>query len=94
MKATMKADRYGTVMTPLAAMPERERDGLVRSFAKLSETERLVIARDNPVLYSDLKRQQRSIELDVDNTNVSEIISEIKSYLLEVFSLQELYTIL
>lgn len=93
MKATMKADRYGTVMTPLAAMPERERDGLVRSFAKLSETERLIIARDNPVLYGDLKRQQRAAGGNKDIAEIRGILDEFTPYymdfLLTYFNLLE-----
>ena len=74
-------------------MPEKERKELTRSFSKLPETERLVIARDNPALYGYLKRQQRSIEVGVDDKDVSEIISEIKSYLLEVFDFYDLFTV-
>ena len=94
MKAIMKADRYGTAMTPLAAMPEKEREELTRSFSKLPETERLIIARDNPALYGYLKRQQqRSAGGNKDIAEIRGILDEFTPYymdfLLTYFNLLE-----
>lgn len=88
----MKADIHNNVISPLAYLSERERGEVVRNFFKLPETERLILARDNPALYGYLKRQQRS-EGNKDIAEIRGILDEFTPYymdfLLTFFNLLE-----
>ena len=89
----MKADIHNNVISPLAYMPEKERKELTRSFSKLPETERLILARDNPALYGYLKRQQQRSEGNKDIAAIRGILDEFTPYymnfLLTYFNLLE-----